>query len=41
MYEATYLLYVLSFETDSGAYCEKWYSIFLLLRELPAGFVAL
>ena len=41
MHEAAYLLYMLSFETDNGAYCEKWCNIFLLLRELPAVFVVL
>lgn len=35
------LIYCTSFETDNGAYCEKWCNIFLLLRELPAVFVAL
>lgn len=41
MHEAAYLLYMLSFETDNAAYCEKWCNIFLLLRELPAVFVVL
>lgn len=41
MNEGAYLLYILCFETDNGAYCEKWCNIIFLLREFPAGFVLL